>query len=616
MPMKRSRSIFKHALAITIVTFVVVGVGTAGYILWQMQQHRDMVAAAHQEREDMADRIWKAKTENFQNAVRDNSAWDDLVDFTENYGKQPDDSAWLEDNFGYMLSSYTAAMVAIFDVNGRCLYSKVADGYEDFDFFSLDFLIFSKKFKETGLTDFYMYKDDVLMEFFGASITTSADNEHHGTPKGFLLLCREIDDEVIEDYRISVGAKSTVISVQHQDSPSNNSEDIIVTKSFNNYNNHSEAYICSIFENTVEKFFDEMKPVFGIFALLCVIAMINLLVFMRHKMVKPLSLISESLSDSDPTIINDLAKKKNEFGQIALMLQKFFMQQEEVKIQNETLVLQSEEIRSINDDLNQQKNDLAKVNLQITDSIEYAGRIQRSAVSQIETVRELFPDSMVIYLPRDIVSGDWYYVAQLRNKKVVVEADCTGHGVPGSLLSMLGISALKDILSMMEINDEAIRPETVLERMRTTIKKTLIQQSDDIMSMNDGMDMSIAIIENDNSSLRFAGANQALFIMRDAEIIKLKRNRMPIGNYVRETPFEGEDFALQKGDVLVFMSDGIKDQTNADMEKFRWMRLEAFLIENSALPMPALGEKLIQTISQWQGDTEQVDDMTMIGIRV
>ena len=81
MTMKRSRSIFKHALAITIVTFVVVGVGTAGYILWQMQQHRDMVAAAHQEREDMADRIWKAKTENFQNAVRDNSAWDDLVDF-------------------------------------------------------------------------------------------------------------------------------------------------------------------------------------------------------------------------------------------------------------------------------------------------------------------------------------------------------------------------------------------------------------------------------------------------------------------------------------------------------------------------------------------------------
>ena len=461
-----------------------------------------------------------------------------------------------------------------------------------------------------------MYKDEVLMEFFGASITTSADNDHHGTPRGFLLLCREINDEVIEDYRISVGAKSTVISVQHHDSPSNNSEDIIVTKSFNNYNNHSEAYICSFFENAVEKFFDEMKPVFGIFALLCVIAMINLLVFMRHKMMKPLSLISESLSDSDPTIINDLAKKKNEFGQIALMLQKFFMQQEEVKIQNETLVLQSEEIRSINDDLNQQKNDLAKVNLQITDSIEYAGRIQRSAVSQIETVRELFPDSMVIYLPRDIVSGDWYYVAQLRNKKVVVEADCTGHGVPGSLLSMLGISALKDILSMMEINDEAIRPETVLERMRTTIKKTLIQQSDDIMSMNDGMDMSIAIIENDNSSLRFAGANQALFIMRDAEIIKLKRNRMPIGNYVRETPFEGEDFALQKDDVLVFMSDGIKDQTNADMEKFRWMRLEAFLIENSALPMPVLGEKLVQTISQWQGDSEQVDDMTMIGIRI
>jgi serine phosphatase RsbU (regulator of sigma subunit) len=537
------------------------------------------------------------------------------VDFTEQYGKQPIDSAWLVDNFGYMLDSFTASMVAIFDVNGKKLYSKIAAGYEKFDFFSLDFLAFSGKFNENGLTNFYLYQNNILMEYFGASITNSADNDHTDAPKGFLLLCREINDTVIADFKASIGAKDAKIT-KEEPAQQDDGETIMIFKSLNNYHNGHEAFMYSVFENSVDTYFSKMKRIFGVFSALCVFAMINMILFMRNKMSTPLGKISESLSTSDPTIINDLTKKKNEFGQIAQMLQEFFMQQEEIKIQNETLVLQSEEIRSINDDLNQQKNDLAEVNQQITDSIKYAGRIQLSAVTQIENVLELFPDSMVIYLPRDIVSGDWYYVAQLRNKKVVVEADCTGHGVPGSLLSMLGISALKDILSMMEINDEAIRPETVLERMRSTIKKTLIQQSDDIMSMNDGMDMSIAIIENDNSSLRFAGANQALFIMRNAEIIKLKRNRMPIGNYVRETPFEGEDFALQKGDVLVFMSDGIKDQTNADMEKFRMMRLEAFLIENSALPMSALGAKLVQTIFQWKGDSEQVDDMTMIGIRI
>lgn len=613
---KKFKSIFRHVVAITILTSVVLAAGIIGYILWQTHQHRDMVDAARSERQDMAERIWKAKSENFQNTVRDNSAWDDLVNFTENYGSQPIDSAWLENNFGFMLDSYNASMVAIFNAGGRRLYSKIADGYKDFDFFSLDFLIFANKFKGNGLTDFYMYKDDMLMEFFGATITTSADNDHMLPPKGFLLLCREISDEVIEDYRMSVGAKSAKIAVQKYNIPSDDSENIVISKEFSNYNNGEEAVMCSVFENSVEKFFDEMKPVFGIFAFLCVVAMANIILFMRGSMTEPLARISKSLSTSDPTIINDLTKSNNEFGQIATMLQEFYMQQEEVKVQNETLVLQSEEINAINDDLSQQKNRLAEVNHQITDSIEYAGRIQRSAVTQLEVVNQMFPDNMVIYLPRNIVSGDWYYVAQLRTKKVIVEADCTGHGVPGSLLSMLGIGALKDILNQMEINGEPVVAETVLERMRTTIKNTLIKQTDDIMSMNDGMDMSIGVIENDHSSMRFAGANQSLFIMRNAEIIKLKGNRMPIGNYVRETPFEGVDFPLQKGDALFFMSDGIKDQINSEMEKFKWMRLEAFLIEHSKLPLAQVGAKLIQTVMDWKGEMEQVDDMTMLGVRI
>jgi serine phosphatase RsbU (regulator of sigma subunit) len=584
-------------------------------MMWQTRQHKDMVELARKERTEMADRIWKAKAENYQNAVRDNSAWDDLVDFTENHDIQQPDSAWLEDNFGYMIDSYKAAMVAIFDNNGNRIYSKIAEDYEDFDFFTLDFVMFSKKFRETGLTNFYMYKSDKLMEFFGASITTSADNEHLLPPKGFLLLCRDINQAVIDDYRVSVGAKDANYS-QEMPSQDDDDDDILIFKNLDNYADHCEVYIYSVFENSIEKFFEEMKPVFGIFAALCVLAMISLILFMRRSMTIPLGKISESLTSSDPTIINDLTKKKNEFGQIAQMLQEFYMQQEEVKIQNETLVLQSEEIRSINEDLSSQKDQLAEVNLQLTDSIKYAGRIQRSAVTQIENITALFPDSMVIYLPRNIVSGDWYYVAQYRDKKIVIEADCTGHGVPGSLLSMLGISAVKDILNSMAINDEEILPEMVLNRMRTTIKTTLIKQTDDTMSMSDGMDMSIGIIEPDHSKMRFAGANQSLFIMRQDEIIKLKGNRMPIGNYVKENDFQGEDFALQKGDALFFMSDGIKDQISSDMEKFKWMRLEAFLIENSALPMPMLGKKLVQTIMDWKGDMEQVDDMTMIGIRL
>ena len=615
--MKKFTSLLKQVLRITTVTLAAMIVGIFGYMFWQTHQHKDIVKAARAEREQMADRIWKAKSENFQNAVRDNSAWDDLVDFTENNGKSEIDSAWLEDNFGYMLESYNASMVSIFDVNGKKLYSKISDEYEDFDFFALDFIIFSNKFKENGLTNFYMYRDNVLMEFFGATITTSADNHHTLSPKGFLLLCREINSDVIEDYRVSVGALAAGIT--EEDGSEDDEEDgssIVIFKKLNNYTNGQEVYMRSVFDNSVEQFFSEMKPVFGIFALLCVIAMANILLFMSKNIMTPLSLISKSLSTSNPTVIVPLKEKNNEFKQIAEMLEEFYMQQEEVKIQNETLVLQSEEIRSINDDLQQQKNDLAEVNFQITDSIKYAGRIQRSAVSQIDNINKIFPDNTVIYKPRDIVSGDWYYVARHQDKIVVVEADCTGHGVPGALLSMLGISAFKDIINAIDIKGEEILPEVLLDRMRDTIKSSLSENSSDSMSMSDGMDMSVGVFTSDCSSLRFAGANQSLFIMRDEEIIKLKGNRMPIGNYIKEHAFAGETIALQKGDALFFMSDGLKDQTNPDMEKFRWMRIEAFIIENSKLPMRQLGDKLLQTIAEWQGDTEQVDDMTMIGIRI
>ncbi|MCR5454620.1 MAG: SpoIIE family protein phosphatase [Bacteroidales bacterium] len=612
---KKFNSILKHSIAITIITFMVLLTGSFVFIIWQIRQHKDMEKALREERADMADRIWKANEENFQNAVRDNSAWDDLADFVEHRNVADLDSAWLEDNFGYMLDAYTASMVAIFDANGKNLYTKIADGYEDYNFFSLDFVIVSNKFKETGLACFYMYKDNKLIEYFGASITTSADNDHVLPSKGFLILCRHINDKVMETYRESIGALLSNITVK--DVPADTEDEtIMIAKTLYNYKNSQEVYMYSVFENTVEKFFDKTKPVFGFFAVLCVVAMINLIVFMRDMMTKPLSKISESLILSDPTIINDLTKKKNEFGQIAQMLQEFFMQQEEVKIQNETLMLQSEEIRSINEDLNQQKNRLAEVNSQITDSISYAGRIQLSAVTPEETVRRIFPDSMVIYQPRDIVSGDWYYAAIHREKKVIVEADCTGHGVPGSLLSMLGISALKDIINTMEINGENIIPEEVLNRMRATIKSTLIGQSGDSMSMSDGMDMSIGVFEPDNSMVRFAGANQSLYIMRGDEITKLKGNRMPIGEYVKEYDFKGEDFYLKKDDAIFFMSDGIKDQIAPSMERFKWMRLEAFFIENSQMNMIKLREKLIQTISDWKGDMEQVDDMTLIGIRV
>jgi len=272
--------------------------------------------------------------------------------------------------------------------------------------------------------------------------------------------------------------------------------------------------------------------------------------------------------------------------------------------------------KKLNQELDIQKNALATTNANLTESIVYAQRIQQSTVNTEEQVAEIFPDSMIYYQPKDIVSGDWYRVEMRRGLKIVVEADCTGHGVPGSLLSMMGISALKDILNDMDINNEPIDPGEVLNRMRVTVKNMLREQSNDGMSVNDGMDMSVGVYDPNTKILKFAAAYQMAILIRNGESIKLKGDRMPIGNHPREKKFTSQEIQLCSGDSLFFMSDGIKDQTNPQMQKFKGPRLDDFLLSNITLPMPEIGQRLRTTMETWQGTARQVDDMTMVGFRI
>ena len=611
--MKKYYPLLNHAIKVMVLSTIILIVSIISYITWQNHQHKIISKIAKEERKNMTERIWKAKTENYQYAVRFNSAWDDLKDFCN--GKTNPDSAWLEDNIGYMLDAYSAAMVGIFDKNGKKLYTKIADDYQNIDFCSLNFLILYDKFLENGTKEFFLLKDSVLLEYFGGAITTSADNNHQLPPQGFLMLVRAITPEVLEDFRISLGALYTGFN-NNEKGIATDDNNIVIFQQLDNYTNNHEAYMCSIFENEVENFFDKMIPVFGIFVLMCLFSAGATILFMKKKIMNPLSKISKSLNEANHNEIQELKNEPNEFGQISEMLDKFYLQQEEIVMQNEKLKQQSEEIIAINNDLNMQKNRLAETNNTLTASISYASRIQRAAVSLEEDLEKLFPDSFVIYIPCDIVSGDWYRVANIRGQKIIVEADCTGHGVPGALLSMLGISALKDILSIMDSSGEELLPGVILDRMRSTVKTTLIKSVDDSMEMSDGMDMTIAVFNEDCTAMKYASANQSLLVLRGDEVTRLKGDRMPVGNYSTENNFQTFDFELVKGDKLFFMSDGYKDQTNPDAKKFKGNRLAKCLVENDSLSMPRLGKRLIEIITEWRGNSFQLDDITMIGVKV
>ena len=262
-----------------------------------------------------------------------------------------------------------------------------------------------------------------------------------------------------------------------------------------------------------------------------------------------------------------------------------------------------------NDLLSQQKNE-------IMSSIRYAERIQRAAIPSQNEVSGLFPESFVYYQPRDIVSGDYYWAVKCGRFSVMITADCTGHGIPGAFLSMLGISSLKEFLAT---EHDAEFPGTVLDRMRGFIKTTLISKTDE--TVDDGMDMTICCFDFENMELRYALANQSAYIIRGGESIKLKGDRMPVGRYlVEKEHFQTLSVKLCKGDTVYMFSDGFQDQLGGEDSdfghKFMSKNLVALLAEISSEPMESQKESIRKAFNSWRNNRSQTDDVTLVGIRV
>ena len=284
---------------------------------------------------------------------------------------------------------------------------------------------------------------------------------------------------------------------------------------------------------------------------------------------------------------------------------------------NKVLSEKNNEISAQKDIIMEQWHAVESANNKILRSINYAKRIQTAAISKTEDVRALFPDSFIYYRPRDIVSGDFYYAAKCGRYSVMITADCTGHGIPGAFLSMLGISAVKEYCVS---EDDAAAPGTILDRMRSFIKSTLVSEKEAVVA--DGMEMTICCYDFENMELRYAAANQTAYLVRRGELIKLKGDRMPVGRYIMEKDhFQTFEEPLEKGDVIYSCSDGIQDQQGGDDDTPYGKKLQVnvlvdFLLDNSSKPMDIQCATLDAFITEWRNGRPQVDDMTLIGIRV
>ena len=252
---------------------------------------------------------------------------------------------------------------------------------------------------------------------------------------------------------------------------------------------------------------------------------------------------------------------------------------------------------------------------QVTDSIRYAKRIQEAILPPDSFVKRLLPDSFVLYKPKDIVSGDFYWFDELNGKAMFAAVDCTGHGVPGAFMSIVGYNLLKQIIS----KHQNTQPAFILDELSKGVSETLHQRNFEESTSKDGMDITLCSYDSKERELEFAGAFNPLFIVRDNEIMEIKGNKFPIGIFLEKESkkFTNHKMKVKKGDVLYIFSDGYADQFGgAKGKKFMQSQFRNLLFDIHKKPMPEQRRILDQTIEHWRGNEDQVDDILVIGMRV
>ncbi len=256
---------------------------------------------------------------------------------------------------------------------------------------------------------------------------------------------------------------------------------------------------------------------------------------------------------------------------------------------------------------------IAEKNKEIIDSINYAERIQRSFLASKELLDENLQDYFVFFKPKDVVSGDFYWAGKLNNGNfAVVNADSTGHGVPGAIMSILNISSIEK-----SIDQGLTEPAAIFNSTRNTIIERL-KKDGSTEGGKDGMDASIVCFDFENKKMKYTAANNPIWIIRAGEVIEIRTEKMPVGKHDNDhIPFKGGEFELQKGDQVYTLTDGFQDQFGGPKgKKYMIKNMREFILSNSHLSMQEQHQKINKVFSNWKGELEQVDDVCVIGVKV
>jgi len=261
--------------------------------------------------------------------------------------------------------------------------------------------------------------------------------------------------------------------------------------------------------------------------------------------------------------------------------------------------------------IERQREELENKNRNITDSLIYASYMQQALLPSEDYFKSIVPDSFIFFKPKDIVSGDFYWITKKDGKIFVVAADCTGHGVPGALMSMIGVELLNKII----LDQNILNPAEILEILARGISRTFRNQSDSKDLLMDGIDIGLCAIDEHRAELQYSGAFFPLYLIRDNKLTEIKGDRFSAGAR-HQVSFTNNSMIILPGDIMYLFSDGYSDQFGGPAnKKFMYRRFRHLLLTIHKFPLEEQKSIINDSIEVWKNGHDQVDDMIVIGIR-
>lgn len=374
-------------------------------------------------------------------------------------------------------------------------------------------------------------------------------------------------------------------------------------------------------------------------AVALLIALVIVLITMRRRMLNSERRLERryrqeiSFYDSELTrvnyLYNELAAAKNinqpnqiteqnilPNNEIAIEQKKLEVEREKLSQRNKKLWDMSLAIEKDKERIQMLKNQIEAKHLEVTDSIRYARGIQNALLPREDILKSMLSDYFLLWKPRDIVSGDFYWMKKQGDLLLFAICDCTGHGVPGAFMSMLGMAFLNDITADADNN---IKPSDILEQLRRKVITSLKQSAAGTLEPKDGMDMALCILDTKTLTLKFAGANNPMYIVSNGALTEYKGVKNPIGFYPMEKKFETTEIPVKKGDYIYMFSDGFPDQFNAKTnKKVTYGRFKNLLVEiNNETSDPEIQKKRLDDFFEsWRNGFVQMDDVLIGGFRI